>query len=223
MTEENKALVSFDTPKDAAITASQAGGDIEAFAKTVQSGDYLPRLQLMSSNSDKCKTGDFPVNHYALIRDQTFTDLGQEVDILVIAWRPKALEIDEELITSFDPESSTFKSIEERSVQPNSGCMYGPEFLVYVPDNKAFATFFMGSKSARKEAPNVHAKLQMAGTLSSKLIETKRYKWQSPIIKGCSTPFDVPDQTDLQAEVDKFLNPKETDLEIAEGTEERAR
>lgn len=219
----DKPLVKIDTT-NAAITAPQSGGDIEAFAKTVQSGDYLPRLQLMSSNSDKCKTGDFPINHYAMVRDQTFIDLGNDVDVLVIAWRPKALEIGEELVTSFDQESKTFKDIEERSATPNSGCMYGPEFLMWIPAQSAFATFFMGSKSSRKEAPNVHAKLQNSGTLSSKLVETKRYKWQTPIMKGCSTPFNMPDQEAMQAEVDKFLNPKETDLEVAEDSgESRAR
>lgn len=217
-------LVKINTSK-AAITVSQSGGDASALAKTVQSGDYLPRLQLMSSNSDKCKKNEFPINHYAMVRDQTFIDLGTDVDVLIIAWRPKALEIGEELISSYDQDCDTFKSIQERSAQQNSGCMYGPEFLVWIPEQEAFATFFMGSKSARREAPNVHAKLQKSGTLSSKLVETKRYKWQTAIIKGCSTPFDPPDQDKMQKEVDKFLDPKESDLEIAEDGdgEKRAR
>ncbi len=218
----DQPLVKIDTSK-AAITVSQSGGDAKALAETVQSGDYLPRLQLMSSNSDKCKTGQFPVNHYAMIRDQTFIDLGTDVDVLVIAWRPKALEIGEELISSFDKDCATFKSIQERSAQQNSGCMFGPEFLVWIPEQDSFATFFMGSKSSRKEAPNVHSKLQNSGTLSSKLIETKRYKWQTPIMKGCSTPFDPPEQAAMQAQVDKFLSPKESDLEIADSGDEASR
>lgn len=219
---EDQPLVRIDTSK-AAITVSQSGGDSKELAKTIQSGDYLPRLQLLSSNSDKCKEGKFPINHYAMVRDQTFIDLGTDVDVLVIAWRPKALEIGDELISSYDQKCATFKSIQERSSVQNSGCMYGPEFLIWIPEQDAFATFFMGSKSSRKEAPNVHAKLQNSGTLSSKLVETKRYKWQTPIMKGCSTPFDPPDQAALDAEVKKFLNPKETDLEIAEGGDEEQR
>lgn len=223
MTDEQKSLVTIDSSKSS-IQASQDGKDIAAFAKTVASGDYLPRLQLMTAASDKCKTNTFPINHYALIRDQSFIDLGMEVDVLVIAWRPKALEIGEELISSYDSESTTFKSIQERSAARDSGCMFGPEFLMWIPDQQAFATFFMGSKSARKEAPNVHGKLQNSGTLGSKLIETKRYKWQTPIMKGCFTPFDMPDQEAMQKEVDKFLNPKESDLEVSEDTgSDRAR
>lgn len=216
----DQPLVKIDTSK-ASITVSQSGGDSKALAETVQSGDYLPRLQLMSSNSDKCKTGDFPVNHYAMIRDQTFIDLGTDVDVLVIAWRPKALEIGEELISSFDKDSATFKDIQDRSAQQNSGCMYGPEFLMWIPEQESYVTFFMGSKSSRKEAPNVHAKLQNSGTLSSKLVETKRYKWQTPIMKGCSTPMTPPDKVEMQKEVDKFLSPKESDLEIAEGGDDK--
>ena len=212
---DEKSLIKIDTA-NAAIQVSQVGGDADALAKVTTSGDYLPRLQLMTSNSDKCKQGDFPINHYAMIRDQTFTDLGTDVDVLVIAWRPKALEIGEELISSYDPDCETFKSIESRSAQQNSGCMFGPEFLVYIPEQRAFATFFMGSKSARKEAPNVHAKLQKSGTLSSKLIETTKFKWQAPLMKGCSTPIDLPDKVDIDEQVQKFLNPKESDLEIAD-------
>lgn len=221
----DQPLVKINTD-NAAITASQSGGDLTEFAKVTQSGTYLPRLQLMSSNSDKCKAGDFPINHYALVRDQTFIDLGVDVDILIIAWRPKALDIGgEELVTSFDQASATFKDIQERSQAPNSGCMYGPEFLVYIPAQEAYATFFMGSKSSRREAPNVIAKLQGSGTLTSKLVETKRFKWQTPIIKGCSTPFDIPEAEDVQEQVDKFLNPKSSELEVAEDTggEQRAR
>ena len=218
MTEEPKAL----------IKAEDVGGDLvkhsdDAFQSATQSGDYLPRLQLMTANSDKCKGGDFPTNHYALVRDQNFQDLGPEVDVLIVTWRPKALEIGDELISVFDQTNPEFKRIQDKSFEADSGCMFGPEFLVYIPSVQAFATFFMGSKSSRREAGSVKAKLQGAGTLKSKKVSTKRYTWYTPLITACSTPIDLPDQEELTAEVTKFNNPPETTIEKAEKTDEEKR
>ena len=67
--------------------------DDEVFKEATQSGDYLPRLQLMTSNSKICKDGQFTINHFAIVRDQNHQDVGESVDILVIAWRAKAIEI----------------------------------------------------------------------------------------------------------------------------------
>lgn len=198
----------------------------DAFASTRQGGgDFLPRLQLMTANSAKCKAGEFPTNHYALVASQDYNDLGKNVDVLLVTWRPKALEIGENIVSSFDPSSETFQEIQRKAQQPNSGCMYGPEFLVYVP-NHGFATFFMGSKSARRESASVKALLKQPVTLSSRLIKTKSYSWFAASCSSCSTPLsEMPSRDELLEQVEAFNNPKESDTEIVsdENTETRAR
>lgn len=198
--------------------------DLSVFSEITKSGDYLPRLQLMTAASDKCKSGEFPINHYALIRDQAFQDLGTSVDTLIVAWRPKALEIGEEVISVYDHKSPEFARIATKSAEPNSGCMFGPEFLVYVPAIKDFATLFCGGKSTRREAQNINALLTKPATLKSRLVETKKYKWQTMAVTSCSTPFDLPDIEKLKQVVEKFNNPPQSTVEVAadEG-EERAR
>jgi hypothetical protein len=200
--------------------------DDEAFAVATKAGDFLPRLQLMIANSDPCKEGKFPINHYAVVSGQTFKDVGETVDVLVITWRPKALELGDEIISVYDPNHNEFLRIQEKSGESDSGCMFGPEFLCWVPKTKEFVTFFMGNKSSRREAPNMKARLQMAATLKSHQIKTKKYAWFAPIITPCSTPINpLPDMGDLQSQVDKFNNPPETEIERVEATdkEERAR
>jgi len=217
--------------ENALIPAEIAGGlakyDDSVFKETTKSGDYLPRLQLMTSASEKCKSGEFPINHYALIRDQNFDDLGEAIDLLVVTWRPKALEIGEEVVSVFDPEHAEFKRIQDKSSEADSGCMYGPEYLMYIPAKKMFATFFCGSKSARREAPNIQNKLGQAATLKAKKIETKKYTWFAPSCTICSTPFEAPDTEELKKAVEKFNNPPATSVEVVEedkeGGEERAR
>ena len=187
----------------------------EMFKKTTQSGDYLPRLQLMTSNSEIVKDGKFPMNHYALVRDQNFTDLGLEVDVLLIEWRPKAIEIDEQILAVYDPDDAEFQRIQEESLKKDTGCMYGPEFLIWIPKAEAFATFFMGSKSSRREAGNVRALLKRAGTLKSKKISTSQYTWYSPIIEKCASVFDIPDDEEILEQWNKFTNPPVSEVERA--------
>lgn len=200
------------------IPAEVTGGAVEKFsdddfALATKAGDYLPRLQLMTANSDKCKGGEFPINHYALVSGQNFTDLGEALDIAVVTWRPKALEIDEEIISVYDPEDAEFKRIQAKSDEKDSGCMFGPEFLVYIPSKEQFATFFMGSKSSRREAPNLRARVGKAATLKSHFIETKKYSWYAPTIVPCSTPMDIPPVEAIQEQVEKFNNPPASEVE----------
>jgi hypothetical protein len=187
--------------------------DDNVFKEVASSGDFFPRVQLMTSSSDKCKTGEFPINHYALIRDQAHEDLGTAVDVLVVAWRPKALDTNDPVISVYDPADPQFARIKEKSGEKDSGCMFGPEFLLYIPSKKEFATFFMGSKSSRRESPNVKARLQKAATLKANRIETPAYTWYAPMVQPCSTPFDLPEHDDLMEVVTKFNNPPKPTVE----------
>lgn len=189
---------------DAAFDASASGG-----------GSFPARLQLLTSNSSKCKEGSFPTNHYALVDGQNYKDLGKNVDVLVIDWRPKALETGDDVINSHDPESEQFKRIMERSLhEKDSGCMFGVEFLVYIPAAKGFSTFFLGTKSSRRESKPLRALMGKAATLGSQKIETKKYTWFTNSVSACSTPFDLPDEDLLVAEVTRFRNPPESTTEV---------
>lgn len=203
--------------------------DASEMMSLLQTSGFLPRLQLMTANSEQCKAGEFPINHFALVNDSTFKDVGIEVDILVVGQRLKALDMSgDDVISSFDPKvvdrqtSGLFREIQDRSVQSESRCMWGPEFLVYVVSEKVFASFFMGSKSSRREAPSLMAKIKQAATLRAKKIETKKYTWFSPVVSTCSTPIEPPAQAAIQTELEKFLNPPETQVEKAPaaGTEQ---
>ena len=105
--------------------------------------------------------------------------------------------------------------------------MYGPEYLVWIPSVKALATFFLSSPTARRESASIHARLRKAATLKAKLINGKKHKWHGPVITPCSTPFDLPDMTYLNEEIEKFSNPKASSViiegETEAGAEERVR
>jgi len=196
------------------------GGAVQKFSKEtfdeIAGSQFMPRLQLMTSNSEKCKSGDFTTNHYALVKGSEHLDLGGEVDVLIIVWRPKAMRMGDQVLVYFDTEHPEFKRIEGDSTKPNSGCMYGPEFLVWIPEAKEFATFFMGSISARNESGSVLTNLGQAMTIAAQKIVNPRYTWFAPQAKKCSNPIQLPAQADFDAAVEKFNNPVQSDIETVD-------
>ncbi len=191
--------------------------DAQSMLDLIKSTGFLPRLQLMTSAGQQCKSGAFPINHYALVEGSAYQDIGTDVDVLVVAMRSKAIDMsdDENIISCYDPKmgedrkaTGLFREIQERSEEQNSGCMWGPEFLVYLPNEQRFATFFMGSKTARNDAASMINRLRKPATLRAKKIPNKKYgDYFSVAITACSTPFDPPNPTELQDHVEKFLNP----------------
>jgi hypothetical protein len=198
--------------------------DDELFKKASKTGDYLARLQLMTSNNDLVKGGKFPVNHFAIVRDQVHIDIGEAVDVLVVAWRPKALEIEEEITTVYNPDDDEFARIAAKS-EDNMSCMYGPEFLLWFPENLEFLTFFMCSKSMRRESPHVKVFMRKACTLIPKEIPGRKYTWWSPIAIKPTTPLTVlPPDDKLKYEYKKFIEaeknaPEKVKAEEATGRE----
>jgi len=211
---EDGALIDLSSITEGAVQKYD-DNDFDAIA----SAGYLARLQLMTSNSAQCKSGAFPINHYALVSGQSYQDLGESLDILVIAWRPKALDTSDGVITAYDKEDKEFQRIVAASDVKDSGCMFGPEFLVYIPSIKEFATFFFGSKSGRREAPAVRGRMHKAATMKAQECKGKSHTWFSPTTMPCTTPFEQPDMDKLQEELQKFNNPPKSEIETAEGEE----
>lgn len=191
--------------------------------EALSSNAFLPRLQLMGSSSTAVKEGKISQGHYGLVRgkDQV-EDLTKETNVIVLSWRPKALEIKESSVVSvYDPKSPEFKRITEKSEEPDSGCMFGPEFLVWVPSHRTFATVYMSSKTARREAPVVRGLMGKAATLKAQLIKAKKFAWHGMVVTPCSQPLDLPDLAQAKEETAKFNNPPSEETEAVPDTGER--
>jgi len=194
-----------------------------SLAKQLSGSAFLPRLQLMTGNSDKCKKNEFPINKFALISGQKHTDIGAEVNVLCLVWRPKAIDTkSDEIIICHDFENPEFDRIKQDSKEKDSGCMYGQEFLVWIPSIEQFATFFMGTPTSRREAPSMLALLQKAATLKPEMIKTKKYTYFSPGVSMCSTKFQLPDKAECLAQIKDFNNPKAVEVKRVERDQDKA-
>jgi len=244
---DNTALVPLDLEQ---LPSTQIGGD-DLYSELAKGGDYLGRMQLFTKGKAVDK-GLIPPGHYGIPdSDEEIIDLGTSVDLIPLARRPKAIDMNdsEALVISYDMESPEFKRIAAKSNEPESHCQYGPSFLVYERTTGRFLEFFCGNKSNRIEAKKLFPFLALsqadidkkaaAGndvgdlrphgpipvTLKVKLAENKRGSWHVPVVVKCSTPFTkVPGMEVIVREMQKFLTVKDNGVErVEETTPARAR
>lgn len=205
--------------------------------KEYSGGGFTKRLQLVTKGK-LVDQGLVKPGHYAIpISDEEATDLGASVDVLVCAVRHKALDTNEKPpVAAYDQSSELYQTIKERAGEKNSGCMYGPSFLVYERSSAQFLEIFFGNASGRQEAGNLAAFLPIseeqakaagpkfkaqgpqAATLTAKYIKRPKYAWHAPVVGKCSTPFDdLPSAEEFVNQITKFLNPKEDGPEVDDG------
>jgi hypothetical protein len=208
----------------------------DSFTKSLATFNFLPRLQLLTPNSADVQDGKYPPNTYVLIKNKDNTDLGQTVTVTVVAGRPKAMDFNSGgCIVEFDYETERFKSIQSRSTQQQSNCMWGKEYLVYVPKVESFAGLFYGTPTARNSSPEIESLLptrtpeglifHSAVMSNQKVSNAKNPKgWYSFKCTGSEAPAELPSIEEVQEEMKKFLTMKSTEVkEEAPETNERDR
>jgi hypothetical protein len=173
------------------------------FAEVSSPNKFLPRIQLMSSSSIAVTKRQIQGGNFGLTSGKDLVDLGQQFDCWPLNVRPKALDMREKRpVSYFDSKSEQFAAIKAASTVQNSRCMWGPEFLLWLPSEGKFATYFFGNPTHRRAAPDLKALLTAPdfpkpATISSVLIETEQYVWHGPEIVECSTPFDLPSKEEI--------------------------
>lgn len=208
------------------IPMGALGGEVavfkqEDFDSVAKAAGFMSRFQLYGGSSDACKEGLIGIGHYGIPRsDSLVDDLGTEVDVLVVHGRPKAMHLppDGSVIVKYNKDDDGFKDIVAKANAKQKKYMYGPEFLLYIPSRKEYATYFMASATARNSSAEVFARLGNAATFKAKLIQNTEHKWHGPVCTPCSTPLEVPPLEELQAAVAKFMSAKDTEVELAATT-----
>jgi hypothetical protein len=210
-------------------------GDDAVYNDLAKAVEFLGRVQLVSKGKLVDK-GLVRPGHYAIPESaEEANDLGDAIDIIPFARRPKALDMSDKdaLVASYDPNSDEFKRIAAKSAEKESSCMYGVEFLVFERSTGRFLEFFCGTKSTRSEAKKLYPFMALSAadiearkltdvdphgplplTLKSRYVEKGAYSWFVPVVVKCSTPFNnLPAADKIVAEITKFLNPKTDGVE----------
>jgi len=194
----------------------------EVFKSEIRSAGFLPYIKLYGSNSGEVKEGTISRGHYGLTENQVLIDLGEEVVAIPVSWRWKAVRIIGQVFETFyNPENPEYQKVKEKSSEKDSGCMYGPEFLLWLPTQKKFVVYHMNNASARNEADNVESSMGKAILLKWRLAKNAKYKWEAPQILASSTPIaqeNLPDHAELTRIAEKFANPTDTDVKSVDAT-----
>jgi len=215
------------------LPSTQRGSDA-GFDDLSKGGEFLARLHLYSKGV-AINRGLIQPGHWGIPEgDEDVTDLGTSVDLLPLARRPKALDMSDKdaIIVNYDMESEAFQRIADASMEQDSGCMYGPSFLVIERSTGRFLEWFCGTKSTRSEAKKIYPYLPLTEqdiaarkldvephgplpfTMNIKLVERKRFSWHVPVVVKCSTPFTaLPSVDRIYKEVERFINPQDSGVE----------
>lgn len=197
---------------------------------------FMPRIQLMSGMSGLVTEGKMNVGKYAFIRGkEDFIDFQEGFICVPLTHRFAAMRFansggNEKFECYYDPNSAEFKQVQADSEQPNSGCSYGPQFLLWVPQVREYATYLFGSKSARPEARKLALLRGKGASFKAKLVtNAANQKWHVPVVLPYSGQFELPDIDAARAVAEIFNHPKpsevitEPETPAAAGSTERVR
>jgi hypothetical protein len=229
MTTENKL-----GPVNCENLPAVSMGSDAGFDDLAKGADFLGRLQLFSKGNAVGR-GLIAPGHWGVPEDaDSITCIGKTVDCIPFVRRPKAIDLSdtEAIITNYDMESDEFQRIADESLKKDSGCMYGPSFLVYERTTGRFLEWFCGTKSTRSESKKIFPFLALSEedierrkltgiephgplpfTMNIKFIEKKRFSWHAPVVVPCSTPFADINRKKLVFEMERFLNPSDAGVE----------
>jgi hypothetical protein len=131
-------IVKFTPPTMDEIKAQIQGG---------QQQEYLDRVSLQHGVSAAVTEGTAKAGDILLGKE---TNLGDDVVMLVIGWRPHAIEFDEDGVAaeSFDRKDPEYVRIAAAGFK--QGYYYGPDYLCYFPDFEKFGSWHF-SRTNRKQ------------------------------------------------------------------------
>lgn len=224
-------------------------GDDADFQNLAQSTEFLRRIQLISKGKYVDSRQVQPGNYAIIIDGGNAQDIGDSIDVLVLARRPKAIDMSdvEQVVVSYDNKTDLFQDIAARSTEQDSGCQYGVSFLFAERSTAQLYEFFCGTSSSRREIPTISAYMAVTAaqikarglkdvephgplplTLKSKNVRRKTYSWFVPVPQACSTPFtakQLPKPEAIRKEMEKFVVPPEDETTVVkdDGKKRRAR
>lgn len=192
-----------------------------------KSFNFLPRLQLFQPTSQQV-TGDLAdKGEFGIVSGKDVPHrFGDSVELLPVMYRFKALDMSGETPMAFHHKAGEtitkpeYLDIVERAKGADSNCSHGPEFLVWVPRAAMFATFHLGSTTARNSGQDVRALMVkgLIGTFKSKLLQSKdgKKKWYGFTVTAYPGGLEnSPTQEQLDMEVQRFVDVKDSQVVLA--------
>ena len=189
--------------------ASVDAAALAEIRQEAESASGLPYFRMYGSNSKEAKIKKIKGGNYGMALGKTDpTDLGDTVDIIICSARLRA--VDTKGGKSFyKRDSEGYEDVKTRSKVKDSGCMHGPEILVWVGEQEKFATWHLNSPTLRNISDDILNALTEAVTVGWRLAEGNGHTWDACTVSPCPDwGHSTPEPDLFEAAIEKFKNPK---------------
>lgn len=180
--------------------------------KEAESASGLAYFRMYGSNSKEVKGKKIPGGNYGFaVGKSDPIDLTAEVDIIICATRLRA--VDTKGSKSFyNRKSDGYQDVKKRSSTKDSGCMHGPEILIWIGVLGKFATWHLNSPTLRNISDDILDALTKAVTVGWRLAEGNGFTWDASTVTPCPDwGHPLPPEDEFTATVKKFKSPKGAD------------
>jgi hypothetical protein len=239
MTKKNELAVLNELFAGENALTTQTADELRELDAMSTASSFLQRLQLYSKGKVGPNGTLIEGGHYGVPKSSdNIVDLGDSIDVLAIARKAKAIDMSdtENIIVTNDTKSDEFKRIVDMADNVrDSGCAYGPAYLVYERSTSTFYELFCGNKSGRYESSTINTYLPVTTamieggftketeprfakpmTLKSKFTKKGKWEWFSPVAEDCLSPIDLPSADQLRFEIERFAKMETPDVETVD-------
>lgn len=181
------------------------------------SGDYLRRVKLAADLTAEVKAKEAEIGDFII---QGVSNLGSEVNVVIVKARPHALRLTDSSskvgLESYVMGSAEFQEIRKekdanpQQQEPNN--MYGYDYLLWLPEDKTFVTYFLCKMALFKSAPSFTKNLGKHCVMSSREEHSKKntkitYRVPTVAVAG-SADYAAPTPEEFKRAMDLFDNPR---------------
>ena len=152
MSDNKNALTPFTGCNLPAVSTEK----LDALDDVSQATEFLPRIQLITKGK-YVDTGKIAPGHWGVPQPggEDIIDLGDKIDVIPMDGRTKALDVSdkENIISVYDGKDPEFQRI--KNAPKNTGCMWGPSYLVIERSTGKLYELYFSNKSGRQEANKI--------------------------------------------------------------------
>lgn len=226
--------------------STQSVDELRELNAMSNASSFLQRLQLYSKGKSGPNGTIIEGGHYGIPKSgEEIEDLGNSIDVLVIDRKAKAIDMSDtdNIIVSNDTKSDEFKRIVDMADNvKDSGCAYGPTYLVYERSTRQFYEFFCGNKSGRYESSKINTYLPVTAamieagltkeseprfskpmTLKSQYVKKGKWEWFAPKAEDALGTIELPPAEQLRAEIERFRKIEAPEVETVDESKKSKR
>lgn len=178
--------------------------------EVAKSKEWLGYIEQAAVNNKQVVKGIKASGHfYHCIRKDEQIDLGKEFDALVCGSRPKAIDFRnmEKILSYYNVKDEGFQKVKDLSGTKDSGCMFGPAFLLWIPKANVFSEYLYANISAKNQAGITQDLMDKWVTYKHKAADNAKGAWNTFTVTPCSMKGEAPDPKRFAAVMHDWDNP----------------